>query len=63
MSLNESIAQDFLTILENVPPEKVTFIYDSIIQSSNDENKFFSQRLNLKMGEIIAKYYLDRDNE
>lgn len=63
MSLNESIAQDFLTILENIPPEKVTFIYDSIIQSSNDENKFFSQRLNLKMGEIIAKYYLDRDNE
>lgn len=32
------------------------------MQSSNNEAKFFSQRLNLKMGEIVAKHYPYKDS-
>ena len=42
LSLNENFVQDFQTILEHVPPEKVSYIYDCIIKCSNDETRFFS---------------------
>lgn len=42
LSLNENFVQDFETILDHISPEKVEYIYDSIIQGSNNDAKIFS---------------------
>jgi hypothetical protein len=62
MSINESILQDFNTIVSHVPPEQCLYLYDCVTKSMNDETKHYTQKLRIKAGEFIASNFTFCDN-
>lgn len=58
--MNEHVIEDAKLILEIIPAEKCSYFYEGIVNSlmgKHENGKYHNAKLQLKMAEIITKYY------